>query len=365
MKALIIGGATIDVITSIDPDDIEYISMRNATNSYLMMEQGKKVEASHIETFVGGGAANAAVCMARLGGKVSAVLKLGEDVEGERVLARLTDENVNTKHVVTEAKHPTGKSVVVCSHDRNSGIFVNRGANTTLRPKDITDDIFKKVDLVYVSTLSSESASLFPKIVKKAKKAGAMVACNPGILQIRRKKDQLLSSLKWIDLLALNKEEAAALCEGFVEPSEIFPKAADEDPKLYRKGLGEKGARVSLNDFAAKVQKVGCKQLVITNGSEGAYLCSDNAILFRPAIPCEVASTIGAGDAFNATLSYALASKQTVWSALSTAAINASAVAASIDTQSGLMSGDDLNSRVLVMDNSRIPTFSLGGKDAA
>ena len=48
MKALVIGGATIDVISSIDTADIECITMKNATNSYLMMEQGKKVEATRI-----------------------------------------------------------------------------------------------------------------------------------------------------------------------------------------------------------------------------------------------------------------------------------------------------------------------------
>jgi ribokinase len=363
MKALVIGGATIDVITTIEPDDIEFITMRNATNSYLMMEQGKKVEASRIDSYVGGGAANASVCMARLGAKVSSVLKLGNDLDGENITDRLNDEGINTDYVVKEKKHPTGKAVVVCSHDRNSGIFVNRGANTTLKPKNINDKMFEGIDLVYVSTLSAQSAEMFPRIVKKAKKAGALVACNPGIRQIRRRKDQLLSALKFVDILAINKEEAEALCLGTVSPSTIS--GEEDNPVLLAQGLGEKGARVSLQDFASDLHNRGCQHLVITNGSEGAYLCTPNAILFRPAIKCDVASTIGAGDAFNATFSYAIASKQTIWRALGMAAVNASSVASSLDTQSGLMGANTLNSRVLVMDNSSIPTFPLKTEDAA
>ncbi|MDV7340587.1 carbohydrate kinase family protein [Terasakiella sp. A23] len=365
MKALVIGGATIDVITSIEPDDIECISMKNATNSFLMMEQGKKVEASRIDTHVGGGATNAAVCMARLGGEVSAVLKIGDDLDGQSILSRLNSEGINTDFVVKEPDQSTGKSVVVCSHDRNAGIFVNRGANTSLKDQEITQSMFDGIDMVYVSTLSAASAAVFPKIVELAKKSGAFVACNPGIRQIRRRKEKLIEALKWVDLLAINKEESEALAEGFLTPSPHFPDCNTGDPVLYREGLGEKSSKVSLPDFTEKIMGMGCKYVVITNGSEGAYLASDNAILFRPAIPCVVEATIGAGDAFNATIAYALADKKTVWTALSMAAVNASAVAATLDTQSGLMCNDALKSRVLPMDNSRIPTFQIKETDAA
>ena len=108
MKVLVIGGATIDVITSIDPENIECITMSNATNSYLMMEQGKKVEASRIDTQIGGGATNASVAMSRMGADVSCVLKLGDDIDAERVLSRLQDEGHDRRHRsrVKDRSHP-------------------------------------------------------------------------------------------------------------------------------------------------------------------------------------------------------------------------------------------------------------------
>ncbi|MDV7341087.1 carbohydrate kinase family protein [Terasakiella sp. A23] len=356
MKVLVIGGATIDVITSIDTSDIECITLKNATNSYLMMEQGKKVEATRIETQVGGGACNAAVAMSRLGGVVGCVLKLGNDVDADRVLGRLAEEKIDTSLVRKEPTEQTGKSIIVSSHDRNAGIFVHRGSNTTLSLGDITPEIFVGIDLVYVSTLSGQSATVFPKIVKLAKEAGAFVACNPGIRQIRRRKEQVLDAFQHVDLLAINKEEATALAEGYVDISSI-EENAENYPELIRDGLGEKGARVELAALAHKIHKIGCSYLVVTNGAEGAYLSTPETILFRPSIPCEVESTIGAGDAFNATIAYALRTKKTVYSALNMAAVNGASVAASLDTQSGLMTADDLQKKVLGMDSARVLSF--------
>ncbi|MDV7341764.1 carbohydrate kinase family protein [Terasakiella sp. A23] len=364
MKAMVIGGATIDVITSIDPADIECISLKNATNSYLMMEQGKKVEASRIETQIGGGACNAAVALARLGADVSATLKLGQDQDANRVLGRLIEEGIDTAHVKKEPHAQTGKSIIVSSHDRNAGVFVNRGANTTLSRHDLSDDMFDGIDLVYISTLSAQSAKLFPKIVEMAKTAGAFVVCNPGIRQIRQRKEQVLSALKYVDLLAINKEEATALAEGYVNVSD-GDTPGDDLPDLLRNGLGDKNAKIHLADFVQTIRGLGCPTLVVTNGSEGAYYAFESAIIFRPAVLCDVESTIGAGDAFNATLANGLVQKQSIYTALSMAATNASAVAASLDTQSGLMHADALNKRVLAMDSSKILSFPLKKGEAA
>ncbi len=357
MNVLVIGGATIDVITSIDTADIECLTMKNATNSYLMMEQGKKVEATRIENQIGGGACNAAVAMSRLGANASCIMKLGNDVDADRVLGRLAEEKIDTRFVKKEPSEQTGKSIIISSHDRNAGIFVHRGANTTLSLSDINEQMFEGIDLVYVSTLSSQSANAFPKIVELAKKAGAFVACNPGIRQIRRRKEEVLDALKWVDLLAINKEEARALAEGYVAVSDLKRTVVESLPELLRDGLGDKDAFVSLQGLAQKIHSIGCTYLVVTNGAEGGYLINGQTMLFRPSVPCEVESTIGAGDAFNATISFALVSKQTVYGALNMAASNGAAVAASLDTQSGLLNENEIKKKVLAMDSSRILSF--------
>ncbi len=355
MKALIIGGATIDVITSIDTENIECITMSNATNSYLMMEQGKKVEARHIDNQVGGGATNAAVAVSRLGSEVFCLLKLGGDLEAERILTRLKNENIDTQFVKCVESQQTGKSIIIASHNRNAGIFVHRGANTTLSVDDLDEQAFQDVGLVYVSTLSGASADLFLHIAKMAKQAGAFVACNPGIRQIRNRKEQLLKAMQYVDLLAINETEAAALAEGMACGSEIVIRS--EAPQLIANNFGDKDAPVSLHQLADSIHDKGCMHLVVTNGSEGAYLATAEAIHFCPAVSCDVETTIGAGDAFNATLAFSLSSNQNIYNALNMAVSNAASAASVMDAQSGLMSIDDLTKCVDAMDRSRVQTF--------
>ena len=183
MKALTVGGAMIDTIAIIASDRIERMTMKNADNSFLLLEEGRKTEAVEISTHVGGGAVNAAVAMARLGLDVAALVKLGKDQRAETVLGHLLQEGVSTRWAVRDGRAPTGASVLLSSHDRNAAIFTFRGANTLLEEADLRDEAFA-ADIVYVSSLSNKSADAFPGIVRRAKAQGALVATNPRVRQL-------------------------------------------------------------------------------------------------------------------------------------------------------------------------------------
>src|ERR1700752_4659989 len=157
MKALTVGGAMLDTIALIADDRIERMTMLNADTSFLLLEEGRKTESVEISTHVGGGAVNAAVAMSRLGLEVPALAKLGRDPRAETVLAHLMREGISTRWVLRDDRAPTGSSVLISSHDRNAAIFTFRGANTLLDAGDLSDDAFA-VDVVYVSSLSNESA---------------------------------------------------------------------------------------------------------------------------------------------------------------------------------------------------------------
>ncbi|CAN0463368.1 unnamed protein product, partial [Phaeothamnion confervicola] len=132
MKITTFGGAMIDTIAVIASDRIERMTMRNADTSFLLLEEGRKSDADDISTHCGGGAVNAAVCLARLGHDVSALVKLGQDSRAETILAQLAREGVSTRFIVRDGRAPTGASVLISAHDRNAAIFPFRGANALL-----------------------------------------------------------------------------------------------------------------------------------------------------------------------------------------------------------------------------------------
>ncbi len=350
MKALTIGGAMIDTIAIVESDRIERMSMLNAEASFLLIEEGRKTESLEVSTHCGGGAVNTAVAMARLGVDVATLIKVGRDDRAELIIARLMQEGISARWVNRDAQAPTGASVLISSHERNAAVFTFRGANTLLEPADLDDEAFA-VDLVYVSNLSNKSADCYPAIVDKAKANGALVAVNPGIRQLAAHGREFQDSLSRVDILAINRPEAdllvAPLVAQFGEggPTPVL-KPGERPPSLVARGLVGGGFEMSLPAFLGAVNKLGTKYVVLTDSRSGAFVYADGEILFCPALEAEVAGTAGAGDAFAATFATFLALGRSSEVALKAAAINAASVVSHVDTQTGLMPREAIETRL-------------------
>jgi ribokinase len=351
MKALTVGGAMLDTIAIIADNRIERMTMLNADTSFLLLEEGRKTEAVEISNHVGGGAVNAAVAMARLGFDVAALVKLGRDQRAETVLAHLMREGISTRWALRDGRAPTGASVLVSSHDRNAAIFTFRGANTLLDESDLNDDAFA-VDVVYVSSLSNESADTFPAIMRRAKAHKALVAANPRVRQLSSRAEAFRETLAQIDILAVNRSEADILVPGLVarfgEGGRALPlEPGETPPRLVARGLVGGGHEMSLAAFFSALRQAGPQYVVVTDGRNGAFLGTREAIHFCPAVvEPRVMGTAGAGDAFNATFTASIALGRRPEDALRAAAVNSASVVRHADTQSGLLSHDDLGAQV-------------------
>lgn len=351
MKAICIGGATVDTIATIDSDRIERMSMLNAETSYLLLEEGRKTEAYDISTHCGGGAINAAVALARLGCEASVFVKLGRDERAERILSRLVTEGVSTQWVAQDAEAPTGASVIISSHERNAAVFTFRGANELLAAGDVPTEALRN-DLVYISGLPSTSAHLLPQLIARARRAGALVALNAGARQLSDNADAILDSLTKVDLLALNRREAEALVPALATRSGAGrprpgAEVNNDAPALLVRGLTSGGFRMSLPHFFAAIHTLGTHHVLITDGAGGAFAGTDGDILHCPAALAEViASTAGAGDATAATFSAFVTEGHGTEVALRAATLNAASVIAYIDTQTGLLPRSVLQARI-------------------
>jgi ribokinase len=358
MKALTIGGAMIDTIAIIESAHIERITMKNADSSFLLLEEGRKTEALEISTHVGGGAINAAVCMARLGLDVAALAKLGKDARAETVLAHLLQEGVSTRWVLRDGRAPTGASVLLSSHDRNAAIFTFRGANTLLEEDELRLEAFAAA-IVYISSLSNASADAFPAAVRRARDQGGFVAANPGVRQLSSRGGAFLECLSHIDSLAINRAEADALVPPLVarfgEGGRAPPLDPGETPpRLLARGFASGGHEMSVMALLSALSQLGPRYVVVTDGRHGAFLGTKEAMLFCPALETQVAGTAGAGDAFNATFVGWLAIGRAPDEALRAAAINAASVVEYVDTQSGLLTRDEIEAR-LVATKDKLP----------
>jgi ribokinase len=355
-RAVTAGSAVVDIIAVVANQDIERLTLQNTAASFLLLEPGRKIEADSISIHTGGGAINTAVALARLGYVAAPLVKIGRDLNASKVMETIAAEGLDGALVCRSDTLATGVAVMISAHDRDASIFTFRGANTDLKVTDIAANAFTGADLVYVSGLSNASADCFPGIIQKAKAAGAFVATNPGIRQLSSRREAFLGVIGALDLLTLNKVEAAALLPGLAaqspgrgEPVHAacpgVPPAVDLPP-LLRSGIAGDRVDVTLPAFMTMLHALGPKFVAVTDGSKGAYVSGGGRLIYCPALPAEVAGTAGAGDAFAATLAAQLSSGETIEDAMIAAAINAAAVVAVVDTQSGLLSRDRLQARM-------------------
>jgi sugar/nucleoside kinase (ribokinase family) len=96
-----------------------------------------KVEASAYVTIGGGNAANAAITIARLGGEASYAGPVGDDAAGDRILANLARENVDTSGCVRVLGTASPVSAIFVNARGERSIVTHRGAQlSATRPAD-------------------------------------------------------------------------------------------------------------------------------------------------------------------------------------------------------------------------------------
>ena len=349
IKALTIGSATIDIIATVANDDIEQMTFHNSTASFLLMEPGRKVDATSVITQAGGGAVNAAISMARQGSQVNCLIKIGQDLNGDKIKHRLQEEGVGTEFIAHDSTHSTAVSVMITAHDRNAAIFTHRGANGYLTTANFSAALFEKNDLIYVTNLSNKSADHFPYLVEAAKKAQAFVAVNPGIRQLTSRAQPFFYSLTYVDMLTLNREEASAFLTT-LKALQTQASPVKRNAISFQDGLNIDiptlkvvGDQMALPEFFARLHMLGPRYIAMTDGAKGAYLSDGKAIIFVAAEKVSVKGTAGAGDAFSSTLATQLVAGKSLAHAARMATKNAAAVIQQVDAQSGLLMRDQFS----------------------
>ena len=339
MRALIAGTLVVDIITVIADSDIEQVTMSNASSSFLMLEQGHKLDAKQISDHVGGGAANVGTSLARLGWTSDILGCVGNDLSAEKIRATLTKDGVGLDNIKVAPEMCTGISVLISSHDQNAAIFTHRGANGGLLSTDITGLNFSAFDLLYVAPLSNDSADIFPALVKSAKEKSVFVAVNPGVRQLTSRADAFLDAAKNIDLLALNFSEVECLLP-FLDIQDIDEPISQ--PPFIHQGFHLSSRTVSFWSAIDALYRLVPSYILITNGTNGSYLFEGKTLIHCPVAHVTPMGTAGAGDAFVSTFASALVAGQPTHEALQKAALNSAAVVGKVNTTSGLLTAKDL-----------------------
>lgn len=214
LKICALGAASQDVFLSgkgiraqLDPRTNEY--MEEFSQDFKL---GAKITVDTVNFATGGGATNAAVTFARQGIESSFIGKLGNDIAAHGVLEELDKEGVDTHRVIYHDSLGTQYSTILLADNGERTILVYRGAANSHTAQDYSDVDFEGIDWLYVSSFAGAMDAL-DVIFERASQAGVKIAFNPGEAELKEA-DKLRALFEHVDVLLMNKEEAAQIVEG-------------------------------------------------------------------------------------------------------------------------------------------------------
>ena len=144
---------------------------------------GRLAEASTLNKFFGGDTVTTAVAIARLGGNVTYLTKVGNDGFSEFILSSLQKENIDTSLIKTNDEQ-NGMYIVSHTLDKKEVLYYKRKtAATKLSIEDFSEENIKKLKMIYstgvVQSLSVSSRELVRESFKIAKANDVMTAYDP------------------------------------------------------------------------------------------------------------------------------------------------------------------------------------------
>ncbi|MDB5262122.1 MAG: ribokinase, partial [Adhaeribacter sp.] len=231
----------------------------------------------------GGKGANQAVAAARLGGQVTFIAKLGDDIFGHQAIELFQREAIETKFVTIDAEHPSGVALINVDAKGENCIAVAPGANSQLKPADI-ETALESAEKDTIILLQLEiPLSTVEFVIRKSFRKGLKVVLNPAPAQT------LPTDLFPLLYLITPNETEAELLTGI----------RVTDTTTARKA-------------ATNLQALGVPNVIITLGSKGAYLQTESISEIIAAPLVTAIDTTAAGDCFNGALTAALAENKTL-----------------------------------------------------
>jgi ribokinase len=294
----------------IDPKKILVVGSSNTDmviKTHNFPAPGETILGGRFLMNAGGKGANQAVAAARLGGVVTFVGKIGDDIFGKQAVQQLEDEGINVDFVAVDAENPSGVAMITVDRNAENSIVVAPGSNGTLSPADFDKALTKLAESDFVLMQLEIPIPTVEYIAGKAAEIQKKVILNPA--PAAQLSDKLLRNLY---LITPNETEAELLT-----------------------GIKVTDVQSALN-AATQLHAKGVDVVIITMGAAGAFLLENGSSELIKAPKVDAVDTTAAGDTFNGALTVALSEGKTIRESIAFANMAASISGTRIGAQSSV-----------------------------
>lgn len=239
---------------------------------------GETIAGHGFQMIPGGKGANQAAAVARLGGQVAMIGRLGADAFGERLRANMLRFGVNMDHVAVDEENITGIAVIIVDDLKgDNSIVIAAGANGRVSLEDLrkAESLLREAKALILQF--EVPLQVVESAAELARQYGLKVVLNPAPAY-----PVDLDFLLRADYLILNETEIEILSQHKVNSLE--------------------SARVAAQAWVRK----GLPVVILTLGEKGALLATSQEVVHLPAKRVQVVDTTAAGDAFVAAFTRAL-----------------------------------------------------------
>jgi 2-dehydro-3-deoxygluconokinase len=263
---------------------LDLVTLGESMVLLLAEQSGPMREAMTFRRYIAGAESNVASGLSRLGHRSGWFSRVGADEFGRAIVFRIRGEGVDTSHVITDPRAPTG---IVIRERRDVGpieqVYYRRGsAASRLSPDDLDEAYLTQARFLHLTgitpALSDSCREAVFAAAEIARAAGVTVVLDPNYR----------SKLWDADTFARVVRDLASRCDILLPGmDEATLLTAETDPVVAARHL----------------QALGPSLVVVKVGANGAIALTGDQQIHVPAARLErVVDPVGAGDAFAAGL---------------------------------------------------------------
>ena len=271
-----VGSAIVDVLVRVDDEFILGAGLDKGSMRLVEADEAKRLYASLTDAVEqsGGGAANTAAILAKLGGDVTFIGRVADDALGASFTHDIRQVGVTFNPPPAMELPSTAHCTILISPDGERTMNTFLGACGLLSPADLDEDALRSAAVTYVEGFlwdppSGRDAVLAAIDVAKAAGRQVALALNDPYCVDRHRAEFLDVLNGKVDLVFGNASEVCAVFE-IDDVEEASRRLGDMCP-LVATTRSEKGSVLYVDGARVEVPGVPVAQLVDTTGAGDAY----------------------------------------------------------------------------------------------